>query len=181
MSMETKDPHTHGEPVDASAGYEKRDVNVRVLLQFGFWMAVVLVITFLGMRWLFGYFSSTQTLGPPASIFSQNERQLPPSPRLQVTPHLDLETYCRGQQEKVETYAWVDRNARVVRIPVDRAVDLVLQRGMLAARSGSTTDGITNELPPPPVVPGGADLQGPCGYLAPEVGSASTMSGTAEK
>ena len=42
MSMETKDPNLKA---SIEAGYEKRDVNVRGILQFGFWMAVVIVIT----------------------------------------------------------------------------------------------------------------------------------------
>jgi uncharacterized iron-regulated membrane protein len=166
MSMETKHPHPHDADVDVSAGYEKRDVNVSALLQFGFWMAVVLFITFVGMRWTFNYFAKTQPLGPPAAPFV-NQRVLPPNPRLQVTPHADLEQYCAGQQAKVNTYSWVDRRLGVVRVPVDRAMDLALERG-LPSRSGGGSPNPAIVTPPPAVVAGGADLQGPCGYLAPE-------------
>jgi hypothetical protein len=166
MSMETKHPHLHDADVDASAGYEKRDVNVPALLHFGFWMAVVLFVTFVGMRWAFNYFGKTQPLGPPASPFI-NARVLPPNPRLQATPHVDLENYCQAQQEKVNTYAWVDSRLGVVRVPVERAIDLALARG-LPARPTDAASSATTATPPPPVVAGGADLQGPCGYLAPE-------------
>jgi len=175
MSMETNHPHLNDADVDASAGYEKRDVNVPVLLQFGFWMAVVLMITFVGMRWTFRYFEQAQPLGPTAAPFiSGNPRILPPNPRLQAAPHQDLESYCAGQQEKVNSYAWVDRRLGVVRVPVDKAMDMVLERG-LPARAGGSAPSTTNVTPAPAMVPGGADLQGPCGYLAPE------MNGTAEK
>jgi len=163
MSMETK-RHEPDHP-DVQAGYEKRDVNVPALLKFGFWMALLLFVTFLGMRWTFNYFNRTQTLGAPASPFAR-ERELPPNPRLQVTPHLDLQMYCQGQEEEVNTYAWVDQRLGVVRIPVDRAMDLVLQRG-LPVRAGAAPAGSPDLTPEPPTVPGGADLQGPCGYLAP--------------
>jgi hypothetical protein len=30
----------------------------------------------------------------------------------------------------VHTYGWIDRNGGVVRLPIDRAMDLVLERGL---------------------------------------------------
>ena len=66
----------------------------------------------------------------------------------------------------MNAYAWIDQRLGVVQIPVDRAMDLVLERG-LPARSGTTTAGLNNVVPTPATEPGGADLQGPCGYLAP--------------
>src|ERR1700683_1556598 len=105
MSMETRPDNPEDLRVSEEAGYEKRDVNVSGLLKFGFWMAMLLLVTFLGMRWTFNYFSRTQTLGAPASPFAR-ERELPPNPRLQVTPHFDLQTYCQAQEAEVNTYAW---------------------------------------------------------------------------
>jgi len=175
--METKHPDPNDAHVNPEAGYEKRDVNVPGLLKFGFWMAMVLLMTFLGMRWTFNYFNRTQTLGAPASPFAR-ERELPPSPRLQVTPHFDLQTYCQGQEEEVNTYGWIDQRLGVVRIPVDRAMDVILRRG-LPARSGAAPAGSNYAIPDPATVAGGADLQGPCGYLAPS--ASSEPSGAEEK
>src|SRR5271170_2149217 len=97
MSMETK--HTHPEP-DPGAGYERRDANIGDLLQFGFWLAVVLVVTLFAMRWTYHYFARTEPVGPPASPFT-DVREIPSGPLLQVTPHVDLQTYCEGQQQQV--------------------------------------------------------------------------------
>lgn len=163
MSMETEHRNPHDAHGSAGPGYEQRDVNVPGLLKFGFWMAVVLVITFFGMRWTFDYFSRTQSVGALPAPFAA-ERQLPPNPRLQVTPHLDLQMYCQGQEQRVNTYGWIDQRLGVVRIPVDRAMDLVLQHG-LPARPAQAPAGTTYATPEPATVPGGADLQGPCGYL----------------
>jgi hypothetical protein len=174
MSMEIRPDNPEDLRASQEAGYEKRDVNVAALLKFGFWMAILLIVTFLGMRWTFNYFSRTQTLGAPTSPFAR-ARELPPNPRIQVTPHLDLQMYCQGQEEEVNTYAWVDQRLGVVRIPVDRAMDLVLQRG-LPSRSGAAPAGSNNVTPDPAAVAGGADLQGPCGYLAPSTSSESSAS-----
>ena len=45
MSMETKHPPAHGHGSAAGAGYEQRDANIPDLLKFGFWMALVIVVT----------------------------------------------------------------------------------------------------------------------------------------
>lgn len=166
MSMETKRPRTPDAPPDTSAGYERRDANIRALLQFAFWLAVLLAVTLVGMKWTFDYFKRTEPLGPPASpLVKPDARVLPPSPRLQVQPHLELKDYCDGQQAKVNTYGWVDRESGVVRIPVDRAMGLVLARG-LPARAPGEAPAAASVIPAAPSVLGGDDVQGPCAYLA---------------
>jgi hypothetical protein len=157
--------------VDPSLGYEKRDAHIAPLLQFGFWLAVLLVITLFGMKWTYDHFK-TESMGPPASPFV-NERVLPPSPRLQANPHQELRDYCADQQKAVNGYGWVDQQSGIVQIPIDRAMDLVLQHGLPARSSSpppanvpSYSGGPTVNAGTPPV-PGAPDVEGPCGYLAP--------------
>jgi hypothetical protein len=172
MSTETNRPPEHGAHGEPGSGYERRDANLAALLQFGFWMAVVIVITLFGMRWTFDYFMRVQTAGVPASPFV-TARQLPPSPRLQAEPHQDLKDYCEQQQREVNTYGWVDKRLRVVRIPIDRAMDLVLQNGLPIRASGPTGEAAVHVVTPR--APQGADQQGPCAYLAPNISSESAQ------
>jgi hypothetical protein len=165
--METKHPRpadSHGEP---GSGYERRDVNVRALLKLGFWMAVLIAVTLVGMRWTFSYFERVEPLGPPASPFVTT-RELPPSPRLQATPRLELKDYCEAQQRELKTYGWIDRRLGVVRIPIDHAMDLILERGLPIRSSPQAPAGAAVMIPEPASVPGGADSEGQCGYLAPQ-------------
>ena len=162
--METKQPYGPGQPVDRGSGYEPRDANIRGLLQFAFWMAVVLAITLFAMKWTFNYFAKIEPLGPPASPLARATQREPlPSPFLQVHPHGELEDYCVAQQKQVSTYGWVDQQSGVVRIPIDRAMDMSLQRGF-PARAASEAP---SSMPPVamPVPPSGTDLEGQCGYL----------------
>ena len=53
-----------------------------------------------------------------------------------MQPHLELKDYCALQQQEVNSYGWVNKQSGVVRIPVDRAMDLVLQRGLPDASGG---------------------------------------------
>jgi hypothetical protein len=165
--METKHPE-HGGPGD---GYERRDANIPALLKLGLGLAVLIAVTMVSMTWAFSIFDKYEPLGPPAASFV-NSRQLPTGPLLQAAPHVELKDYCAAQQNNVGTYAWVDKQQGTVRIPVDRAMDLILQQGLPArAVNSASSDGTpAAELPGVAIGTQNAQaasyLQGPCGYLA---------------
>jgi hypothetical protein len=47
---------------------------------------------------------------------------------------VDLQNYRDGQREQLESYGWVDKEGGVVRIPIERAMDLVIERGLAAEK-----------------------------------------------
>jgi hypothetical protein len=161
--MATKHSSKPDKPVDTSAGYEKRDVNVRGLFQFAFWMAMVLVVTLVGMRFTFDFYKKAMPLGAPSSPIV-TPRMIPSGPLLQVRPHQELQDYCRAQQQEVSTYAWINQSSGVVRIPIDRAMQLILERG-LPARLASDAAAAGASPVMTPTVAGETDVQGQCGYL----------------
>jgi hypothetical protein len=161
MSMETKhgpghDPH--GGPND---GYEHSDASPRSLTKWALALLVVMVVVFFAMKWLFQFYGKEQSLGRPASPF-ENARVLPPRPRLQVEPRAELHAYCVQQLATLNSYGWEDQHNGVVRIPIDRAMDLILQQGLPARAPGDIPPGISN---PAPFVPQVTDAEGPCGYV----------------
>jgi len=174
--METK--RTHGPDPSAEEiklGYERRDANIKALLQFGFWMAVVIAVTMIGMDFTLKYFNRVMPLGPSVAPFA-TERELPPSPRLQVQPHLELKDYCAQQEAQVTTYGWVDQRAGIVRIPIDRAMDAQLARGLPSRPAGEVPVGAAAPVIPAAKVSGGYDVEGQCGYISeptPNLGSSA--------
>lgn len=108
--------------------HEERDVNVRALAYFGLTILAVLVLSLISMKWVFFHFAKSQELGPPPTPF-ESVRALPPQPRLQFEPQIDLGNYRESQKEILSSYGWVDRQNGVVRIPIDRAMSLLLERG----------------------------------------------------
>lgn len=122
---------SHGDTDHAHGGHETRDANPRSLATFGVVMFLSLALVSLGMWVMFRYFAGHQELGPPASPFTQ-ERPMPApdQPLLQVSPHRDLRQLLEQQNRVLHTYAWVDQKAGVVRIPIDRAMHLLLERGI---------------------------------------------------
>ena len=62
---------------------------------------------------------------------AQGHRE-PPEPRLQTDPRQDLADMRAKEDEVLGSYGWVDKNAGVVRIPIDAAMKLTLERGLPA-------------------------------------------------
>jgi hypothetical protein len=56
-------------------------------------------------------------------------RQTFPEPRLQASPEVDLADLEHRQEERLGAYAWIDRDAGLVQIPIDRAMALIAARG----------------------------------------------------
>jgi hypothetical protein len=163
MSTETK--HGPGQPAPggSNGGYERSDAEPRSLLHWGACLIAVLVVVFFSMAWLFGFYGKVQSLGKPASPF-ENARVLPPAPRLQVEPRAELHAYCEQQDQLLNTYGWADEHNGVVRIPVDRAMELTLQQG-LPARSAAEVP--ASQSNPPRFTPdiSQQDQTGPCGFV----------------
>jgi hypothetical protein len=110
-------------------GHEMTDASISGLVKFSIGLFVLIVVVLFAMRSMFEHFSTTQQLGPPASPFAETQT-LPPSPRLQVEPALDLKQLRQGEDEKLNSYGWVDQKAGIARIPIDRAMDLLLAKGL---------------------------------------------------
>ena len=55
-----------------------------------------------------------------------------PAPRLQTQPFKDVYLLKQGQNERLDSYGWVDKADGIVHIPIDRAIELTLERGLPA-------------------------------------------------
>lgn len=53
-----------------------------------------------------------------------------PQPRLQESPPVDLVRMLRDERARITSYGWVDQKAGIARIPVDRAMDILAQKGL---------------------------------------------------
>jgi hypothetical protein len=54
-------------------------------------------------------------------------RRTPPDPQLQARPVDDLRTLRAWEDERLQGWGWVDRDADLARIPIERAMALVVQ------------------------------------------------------
>ena len=50
-------------------------------------------------------------------------------PKLQTNPNIDLKELHAREDAELNSYGWVDKGDGTVRIPIERAMDLLLQKG----------------------------------------------------
>jgi len=118
--------NTHG-----AGGYERTDANVRGLTGFAVGLVLLMLVGMFAMRMFYVQMAEHQVRTDPAlSPLAAQLPDHPPDPRLQVMPAADLQQIRAEEQEKLTSYGWVEPNAGVVRIPVERAMELVVERGL---------------------------------------------------
>ena len=69
--------------------------------------------------------------GYPQTVF--------PNPKLEEDELGQFKSILAGQEETLNSYGWVDEKAGVARIPIDRAMDLLAQRGLPTHSQSSST------------------------------------------
>jgi hypothetical protein len=118
---------------------EHGDVNIAAIFGFGGALIVVAAVVHLLIYVLFGYFDSRERIQAPAEypLAAAESHREPPEPRLQTNPRQDLADMRAKEDDVLGSYGWIDKNAGVVRIPIDAAMKLTLERG-LPARTEQT-------------------------------------------
>jgi hypothetical protein len=125
----------HDQP---AARHEESDVNVRGVLGFAAGLLVTAVLIQLMVWLLFVYFNRREAarVAPEYPLAAGEQTRVPPEPRLQTDPRGDLRVLRAREDAVLNSYGWVDKTAGVVRIPIDQAIKLTVQRG-LPVRQGN--------------------------------------------
>jgi hypothetical protein len=150
--------------------HEHRDINVFALGKFAIGLIIVTVFCVGLVAGVFQYLLHREG-GIPASRMespAQDARQLPPEPRLEETPARDLDEMRRAENKIQTTYGWLDESAGIVRLPIDRAMDLVVQRG-LPARAEAGVQSAAAGVTVPTASGLGPIMQQTGGPLAPQI------------
>lgn len=111
-------------------GHETRDANLRAAVLLGALMVGFTVVALVAVWFLFEFFVEREVRRdvPPSPLADSR----PPiaGPRLQVSPTMGLSELRAAEQQILDTYGWVDRDAGITRIPIGRAMDLLAERGL---------------------------------------------------
>jgi hypothetical protein len=122
--------HTHVEHPDVQR--EPRDVNIRAIILIGIGIIALAAILHI-MLWLLFEVLADRHVGlhlPPPPLEVPPRGPLPPRPRLQSSPSADLRDMRAEEDAILHSYGWVDEQAGVVRIPIERAMELLAERGL---------------------------------------------------
>jgi hypothetical protein len=123
-------------------GHETRDANIYALLRFAGGLIAVLVVIHLVML-AFQYVFVTER--PQSPEEQEQARSILPGPPLeqeqtqaQVNIYQQLRKLHSDEEAMLSRYDWVDRKAGVVRVPIDRAIDLVAEKGIQFGKGPKT-------------------------------------------
>ncbi|MBI1927915.1 hypothetical protein HYR99_27200 [Candidatus Poribacteria bacterium] len=126
-------------------GHERSDANMRPIVLFGAGLVVLAIVVLLLTRWVFGTFATQRAkLDVPPSPLADTREPFP-GPRLQVTPVQDVKAMRAAEDTALNRYGWVDKEGGLVRIPIDRAIEVLATRGLPVRRPGDKGRGRQGE------------------------------------
>jgi hypothetical protein len=119
--------------------HERKDVDVTSLFTIVLILFLSCVVIFLVVTTMMHYFNLRE---PPktageANIPATSAEEFP-APRLEVKPGASVAALRAAEDADLNSYGWIDRNARTVRIPINRATQLILERGLPDVGAGKT-------------------------------------------
>lgn len=148
---ELKDQHSTGQD-----GFEHEDMSPAGVMYFMVGLAIVaILIQFIvaGMyRYLDSYDKTHQVpmnpmavktrVDPRTMTFPQAEKQMQasfPAPVLEDNERQQFGALVEKQDEILASYDWVDQKNGVVRIPIDKAMELLAERGLPVRTAGAAS------------------------------------------
>lgn len=113
-------------------GYEKSDVSYPPIVLTSLILTAMVLLAFVTMWWLLTFLThkNIERQGPVSAVAVEARRSEPPEPRLQAHPLQDLVELRAAEAAILETYGWIEREAGIVRIPIERALELTAERGL---------------------------------------------------
>ena len=140
------------------AGHETSDVSIKGLLIFGVALFASLLVILVAVGVFYkGFYLVDQKLdagrarvepGAASVVEATPDYQ---GPLMQVKPEEDLRWMREHVEMDLSTYGWVDRAKGVVRLPIDRAMNLVAERGLPPVSPGKTLEELQRQKAQPQV------------------------------
>jgi hypothetical protein len=148
MSGETKHENANGH-----GSYERQDLRPAGILYFLLGLAVATLLCILGLRGLFVLLEHREKALQPAvnplvtNVPTDTRRVAPgypqntfPNPKLEEDERGQLNDSRMNEEKELYSYGWVDEKAGKVHIPIERAMDLLVQRGLPVRSEGVTSE-----------------------------------------
>ena len=110
-----------------SRGHETSDMNPKYIVYFAGGLVIVAIVIQVALWWMFHRFEQAQARREIRPTLVEAPKRVP-EPRLQVSPQDDLQELLRQENQILGTYGWIDRGTGTARVPIDRAMQLFLEK-----------------------------------------------------
>jgi hypothetical protein len=116
------------EPPDR-VGHETCDASPFYVGLFALGLVVMIALVLPLLGWILRRFEAEACQADPLQSPLAGD-QIPPEPRLQSAPDADLVRLRREEEHRLSSYGWIDPRERLVRIPIERAIEILAERGL---------------------------------------------------
>lgn len=138
-----------------NSGYEHKDISVTAVMYFIVGLAASLVLTYFIVQGVYAVLSNRfearqPSVSPLVTNIPSDTRKLPagyktdaesadyekylhknfPEPQLETNERTELNSVRLREEDRLSTYDYVDKDGGTVRIPIDRAMELLAERGL---------------------------------------------------
>ncbi len=136
----------HDKSASRELGHEPADESLFWVLTFALALVVLSVVIGVVLWWMLHRLLAREpAVKPPPSVLAATQRgQLPPEPRLEGLASYGAPSKpAEAGSIAGQGYGWVDRKARIVRIPVDEAMAILADKlpSRKPEKSGSDGEG----------------------------------------
>jgi hypothetical protein len=147
--------------------FERKDISVNGVVIFLIGLTAMVVVSYFVVDVFYHalerHFEAQQVpISPLVTNTQQDTRRIPPqyganyekylkesfpAPQLETDERTQLNEVRLREEDVLSTYDYVDKNAGTLRIPIDRAMDLLAQRGLpvLPQAGGAATEGAKSQ------------------------------------
>jgi hypothetical protein len=150
--------------------FDHSEISYNALSKFAIGLILTAIFSAGLVLGIFQYLLHREGGSPASRIESpaQDARQLPPEPRLEETPATDLKEMRAAEDQVLTNYSWLDKDNGIVRLPIDRAMELIAQRGLPTRKDAGPQSAAANVTVP--TASGlGSIMQQTGGPLAPAI------------
>jgi hypothetical protein len=123
-------------------GFERQDLTAQGVFAFLISLAVGGVLVYFVVWGFYDFMDARQRLHQPQQsplvkqseadprIVSPDEITKFSQPRLEQNERVEINNFRLKEEQTLNSYSWVDEKSGTVRIPIERAMQLVSQRGL---------------------------------------------------
>ncbi len=128
---------------NSNGGYEHQDIDIAGVLYFLLGLAVAGLLAYFVVDGLYHFLDKrseaeqapvnplvTNAPADTRHISKDYPQSAFPNPKLEEDERGQLDDDRLQEEQTLATYDYIDKNAGTVRIPIDRAMDLIAQRGL---------------------------------------------------
>src|SRR5579872_6066738 len=131
----------HLKPHHDDLGFEREDLGAKPVIGFIVSLVVSGILIYYVIWGIFhfldAYDRKHQQVRTPLIRVESNTRDVQtqliqrfPEPRLEENERTELNGFRYGEEQQLNSYGWVDKNAGIAHIPIEQAMQMVVQKGL---------------------------------------------------